>query len=948
VATPGEEKTLRYTVYAANGEQVAEGAVPFTVEGDGQVVPIDLNLARRGTFAIHAEVDGWEARETTFCRIPDLAAATGGRPTPFGMTVHNAPDIGARTGEVLGIARRLGLTTCRAFSQWSMIEPGPGEYRLDEWDAFFDAAREAGVAPMVCIYNPPAWALPVGQTIGYRAFECDLDAFRDMVRTVSERYRGRFYGWEWLNEIAPGGPASAAEYYTGMCGVGTDTARAVDPELHFALAGGLWPRGYRLEVLNAGAGDAIDVLPIHYSDGTGITEARDDLATFGHGDVDVWENESSSPVITWGWPAKDVVAETVQSGWVLSRWTDELAAGAQRLIYFGGQGDPIGDWDYLYADHTPRPVAATLAVFADKLWDARPVGTFASLGKAGLVHLFERDGQAVAVVSTGEPDGEVVPIAVGADAVRVTDYQGNEAELRADGGTVALPLRPLACFVEGADLDVLKSNLVPAVVAAGGPGERANSRPRVTLLRGQPGSIAVRLRNLYDHPLEGQVVLDLPAGWAEEPSLAYDLPAGEVRAVRVPVTVPEDADIATAWYTLTATFASAELPPVTKPFAVSVLSRESVGNLLRNGDFEQAEAGGATPAVWRGSGARLFPAEGLGLGLGERVLRFEDATAWQHYGQQLALRGGATYLYTAWIWNQGMQGGSNISQTMQDGSSRDLYNMQVINMGDSTPHWQVFTCRYQAPDDLAAASFTPCANGPGAAMYDNVRVTLFEGTDFAAEAYRVADPPTIDGDLDDWAKRCPIPLIGTNQLRAVDPNYQWTPANLNGVAHLAWDKENLYIAVEALDDVHAEAGDGETVIEGDSLILALDPSNRDPDAARGAVAYYVSSAKPGIGSGVHTLFRPAAYAGGRPPGHLARDSSIYDLAVHPGDGACTYELRIPWAELPGVTPEFGAKLGLALQLNDNDGPGLAAQVTWGGGLLPAWSPGAFGVLTLVE
>ncbi len=422
----GEQRTLRYTVWDASRARVAEGSVPFTVAREGQTVPIDLKLTRRGTFAIRAEVEGWEARETTFCRIPDLEAETGGDPTPFGMTVHAAPSMGARTEAVLQIARRLGLTTCRAFSEWSMIEPGPGVYKLDEWDTFFDLAEQHGVEPIICIYHPPAWALPEGRTIGYRAFECDLDAWKDLVNTVSARYREKFWGWEWLNEIAPGGPPNAAEYYTNLCRIGTETARAVDPELRFSLAGGLWPRGFRLEVLNAGAGKHIDTLPIHYGNGSGITEAREDLAAFGHDHVEVWENESASPVITWGWPGQDVVADTVQSSWVLSQWTDELAAGAQRLIYFGGQGDAIGDWDYLYADHSPRPVAATLAVFASKLWDAKPVGSFASLGKAGLLHLFERQGEAIAVVSSGEPGGEEAPLTVGTDSARVTDYQGNE------------------------------------------------------------------------------------------------------------------------------------------------------------------------------------------------------------------------------------------------------------------------------------------------------------------------------------------------------------------------------------------------------------------------------------------------------------------------------------------------------------------------------------------
>jgi hypothetical protein len=273
--------------------------------------------------------------------------------------------------------------------------------------------------------------------------------------------------------------------------------------------------------------------------------------------------------------------------------------------------------------------------------------------------------------------------------------------------------------------------------------------------------------------------------------------------------------------------------------------------------------------------------------------------------------------------------------------------MDVINIGNRTPSWQVFTCRYKAPENLATAGFVPVARGPGSALYDNLRVTVFEGSDFAAEAIKVRHPPTIDGKLDDWDGTCPIPLIGRNQLHVLNKDYVWTPQNLSGVAYLRWDARNLYVAVEVLDDVHHPAGDGETVLEGDSLILAFDPTNRSPDAARQSLAYYVSAQKPAGGSGRHTLWRPRQHSAGRPAGQLARDSSLYEIAIKAERGRCVYELRIPWNEL-GISPAFGGKFGFAIQLNDNDGRGPAAQMNWGGGLSPVWRPANFGIITLVE
>ena len=452
---------LRYKVYDFTKAEVAQGSVPFTVEKDGQKVPVALDLQRRGTFLFQAEVDGWETREATFSRIPDLAAITRGKPTRLGFTMHAAPHLGYRTHEAVGDRARLGLTNCRLFTEWKSIEPGPEIYALEHWDQFFAAARANEVSTVITIYDPPAWAMPRGRYVGYQMFDCNLDAFQKMVTTVSKRYQGKFWGWEWLNEITPGGTADYVADYVKLCRVGVEAARQVDPGLHSVLAGGLWPRGFRLDVLNAGAGKYVDVLPIHYGNGAGVEEARADLDSYGLSQVSVWENESCAFVIQWDCPGLEIVSETERCKWVLRQWTDELAAGCEKLIYFGGEGAAIGYGDYMLADFTPLPTAATLAVFAAKTFGATPLGVF-SAGKAGRFHVFERNGKALLVAASDAKAGEEVPLAVGAASVRVTDYQGNETVIPTPGGVVRLRLSSMGSFIEEADLEVVKSLLVPA------------------------------------------------------------------------------------------------------------------------------------------------------------------------------------------------------------------------------------------------------------------------------------------------------------------------------------------------------------------------------------------------------------------------------------------------------------------------------------------------------
>jgi len=946
----GQEKTLSYKVTDTTGAVVARGETRFSVEREGQEVPIPLELGARGTFLIETSVPGWESRHVTFCRIPDVLAATKGARTSFGLHDILAPGPPERVEELCRIARRLGLTACRTFASWNEMEPGPGLFKLDEWRRPMEIGRRHGIDPIVTLVDPPAWVLEgEARNVQFQAFRCDLGALQEFIRTAGTAFKGTLYAWEWLNEIVPGESKTSVEDYLAFCKTASAAAKAVDPGVLTLMAGGLWPRSFRTACLAAGLGGHVDVLPVHYSSGDGVEEASEDIAAAG-AKLAVWDDETGRGVSTWDAPPVEDLTNTSQSSWVLNQWPDELVAGCRRILYFGGTGDPAGNWSYLFDDLSPRPVAATLAVLAHKLAPARPVGAFA-LDEGGLFHLFEREGKAVLVLPEG--GGEKLSLRVGAARATLTDYQGNETALECPGGVARLELVRPRRFLEGGDLDTLKAYTVAAFGPAGSrlSPTRPLLRPRLTALKGRPSALAVRLRNPYASTLAGSVQLELPDGWRSPAQTAFSLAPGETRRLSLEFTAPESAEPADRRIRVVVSFARRELPRSEGSATVAVVSPEMLGNLLPNGDFETPDPSGRGPEGWsvNGTTRQWASSEGLGDGLGSRVLKFSNTGGnWESAGRELRLRPGQTYLYTAWVWNDDMAAGSNIYERLADGRTNALYDVQVFKCGTSNPYWQLFTCRYKAPDNIVSASFVPVANGRGWALFDNIRVTLFAGSDFAAEAHRVKAPPRIDGRLDDWALRCPVPLLGKNQLSATDERYSWTPANLSGVAWFAWDDANLYFALRARDDTHCAASTGEDCLKGDSILLAIDPTSRGPDAETRSFAYYISSARPGGGSGAHTIYRPRSRSGGLSSGQLLKDSSVYDLAVSREPGRCTYELRLPWSELGLPGPGLGTRIGLTIRLHDNDGAGPAASMTWGAGVSPGWSPAEFGVLTLVE
>jgi hypothetical protein len=168
-----------------------------------------------------------------------------------------------------------------------------------------------------------------------------------------------------------------------------------------------------------------------------------------------------------------------------------------------------------------------------------------------------------------------------------------------------------------------------------------------------------------------------------------------------------------------------------------------------------------------------------------------------------------------------------------------------------------------------------------------------------AAVHRTSKPIKIDGKLDeaDW-QRAPVQLINTEQQYNGfhHDTAKWKgPQDLSAKVRFLWDDQNLYVAAEVTDDVFRNVRQDADFWAGDSLQFLIDP------------------------------LRVSAVKGGK-----------YDYVV--GVGAkgpqawcsLTYELAIPWARLSPFKPAVDTDLGLALGLNEDDGAGRIAVMSWFG------------------
>ena len=419
--------------------------------------------------------------------------------------------------------------------------------------------------------------------------------------------------------------------------------------------------------------------------------------------------------------------------------------------------------------------------------------------------------------------------------------------------------------------------------------------------------------------------------------MKFTLAPGERRVAEFPLRptgkAPATADLAF-------TVASDGVPSVVKPCRLTVIDPSLIGNLLKNGDMSEGNLG-AKPANWSGNG-RLVEVPGES---GNRALRLEGQgiNAYQHASQGVQIPvPGATYLYTAWVWSDRMAAGSNVDETLADGGYRKWIMLRIFSTSMSgTGHWRFLSKRFESKEDTKALGLTPVAHGEKGThvLFDNVSLSLYKGSDFVCFARR-------EGERAD----CPVPLLCDNQIQS-EGGYAWTPKNLAGRATFSWDADALHFRAEVEDDALAPrpvvSASGEETLKGDAIALCLFPKVGPDGPESDQLRWYLSKASPGGGSGACTLFRPTAYSLGAKSGQLAKDSSVYEYSVERQGTKTVYDLRIPWAEIPGFTPAVGASMGCNVVLYDSDGPGPAlGRMTWGAGLKS--DPGDCALVTLVE
>ncbi|PIX97174.1 MAG: hypothetical protein COZ24_06665 [Hydrogenophilales bacterium CG_4_10_14_3_um_filter_63_21] len=160
-----------------------------------------------------------------------------------------------------------------AYVAWPSLEPEKGKWNFATLDKYVAMAKLTGVDPLMPLGLIPAWASarpdePSGYRPGNAAEPRDIEAWRNYVRTVATRYKGRIRAYELWNEV------NIKHFYSGnpeklveLARVAYETLKAVDPEIIVVSPSVVGAGGHLKwldDYLAKGGGQYADVISYHF------------------------------------------------------------------------------------------------------------------------------------------------------------------------------------------------------------------------------------------------------------------------------------------------------------------------------------------------------------------------------------------------------------------------------------------------------------------------------------------------------------------------------------------------------------------------------------------------------------------------------------------------------------------------------------------------------------
>jgi hypothetical protein len=246
-----------------------------------------------------------------------------------------------------------------AYTMWPYLEPSKGQWTFQTLDKSVQLAEEHDARVILTLGLTPAWASarpnePSTYRPGWAAEPKDIEDWRNFVRTVASRYRGRIHVYEVGNE------PNLRIFWTGsteqmieLTREAHDIIKSIDPTALIVSpsATGSNGLGWLAEFLSKGGGQYVDIIGYHLYVFPKPPEAMVPLAQevkrvmvqHGVGNKPLWDTES-------GWlKPTELPSEELQAGYLARAYILAWSQGVERFYWYA--------WD----DHNAATLQLTTA-----------------------------------------------------------------------------------------------------------------------------------------------------------------------------------------------------------------------------------------------------------------------------------------------------------------------------------------------------------------------------------------------------------------------------------------------------------------------------------------------------------------------------------------------------------------------------------------------------------
>jgi arabinogalactan endo-1,4-beta-galactosidase len=255
------------------------------------------------------------------------------------------------------------------YVNWANLEPKKGEWHFEDLDRLVNKARENGADVLLVLGQTPSWASARPNESspyfpGNAAEPADIEDWKQYVRTVATRYRGKISAYEIWNE------ANLKMFWSGnfikMAELEREAykvLKSIDPSITVVSASlTLTTKQTLNDYFSAGNGKFADVIGYHFYTPEYPPEPiflkympylRDALDKYGLGTKPIWNTETgwliseddghfsdgriSTLWKTWARPTPEQAA-----GYVIRALLIERLAGIKRFYWYGWDHNGLG------------------------------------------------------------------------------------------------------------------------------------------------------------------------------------------------------------------------------------------------------------------------------------------------------------------------------------------------------------------------------------------------------------------------------------------------------------------------------------------------------------------------------------------------------------------------------------------------------------------------------